>query len=188
MLTAMSCAAFSSCVSSRERIKESGNYVRKEIRVEHFDKMVLSGSPTVTFRQKSGKPRVEVYASDNLIDLLDIRVKKGTLMLGGFGIWYGTFAAVRARTREVGLKKAMGGSDTDILAQFLAEALCKSVAGGVLGILIGTLCVQSGAWALDTTISYTLLLISSLGSIVFSAFIGVAAVSIVSQNAAAMQG
>ena len=55
-------------------------------------------------------------------------------MLGGFGIWYGTFAAVRARTREVGLKKAMGGSDTDILAQFLAEALCKSVAGGVLGI------------------------------------------------------
>ena len=84
MLTAMSCAAFSSCVSARERIKESGNYVRKEIRVEHFDKMVLSGSPTVTFRQKSGKPRVEVYASDNLIDLLDIRVKKGTLMLGGF--------------------------------------------------------------------------------------------------------
>lgn len=50
-----------------------------------------------------------------------------SLMLGGFGIWYGTFAAVRARTREVGLKKAMGGSDTDILAQFLAEALCKSV-------------------------------------------------------------
>lgn len=97
-----------------------------------------------------------------------------SLMLGGFGIWYGTFAAVRARTREVGLKKAMGGSDADILAQFLAEALCKSVAGGALGIVIGLLLVEIGSWSLGTDISYPLLLASSLGSIVFSAVIGVA--------------
>lgn len=97
-----------------------------------------------------------------------------SLMLGGFGIWYGTFAAVRARTREVGLKKAMGGSDTDILAQFLAEALCKSVAGGVLGIAVGITLVEVGALSLGTGISYPLLLASSLGSIVFSAVIGVA--------------
>lgn len=97
-----------------------------------------------------------------------------SLMLGGFGIWYGTFAAVRARTREVGLKKAMGGSDTDILAQFLAEALCKSVAGGILGIVIGVVLVEVGAWVMGTGISYPLLIASSLGSIVFSAVIGVA--------------
>lgn len=97
-----------------------------------------------------------------------------SLMLGGFGIWYGTFAAVRARTREVGLKKAMGGSDADILAQFLAEAACKSVAGGVAGILIGTLVVEIGAWFLQCSVSYTQLLLSSAGSIVFSAVIGVA--------------
>lgn len=97
-----------------------------------------------------------------------------SLMLGGFGIWYGTFAAVRARTREVGLKKAMGGSDADILAQFLAEALCKSVAGGVIGIIIGIIVVELGSWLLGTDISWPLLLASSAGSIVFSAFIGVA--------------
>ena len=97
-----------------------------------------------------------------------------SLMLGGFGIWYGTFAAVRARTREVGLKKAMGGSDKDIMAQFLAEALCKSVAGGLLGILVGTLSVEIGAWSLGTSISYPLLAASSAGSILFSAIIGVA--------------
>lgn len=97
-----------------------------------------------------------------------------SLMLGGFGIWYGTFAAVRARTREVGLKKAMGGSDADILAQFLAEALCKSLAGGVLGILLGVLLVEFGSWALGTGVSYPLLLASSVGSILFSALIGVA--------------
>lgn len=97
-----------------------------------------------------------------------------SLMLGGFGIWYGTFAAVRARTREVGLKKAMGGSSYDILAQFLAEALCKSVAGGILGIITGVLSVECGAWFLGVRISYTMLIISSIGSIVFSAVIGVA--------------
>lgn len=97
-----------------------------------------------------------------------------SLMLGGFGIWYGTFSAVRARTREVGLKKAMGGSDTDIMAQFLTEALCKSVAGGFLGIALGTLCVELGSYALGCNVSYTQLFFSSVGSIVFSAFIGVA--------------
>ena len=97
-----------------------------------------------------------------------------SLMLGGFGIWYGTFAAVRARTREVGLKKAMGGSDADILAQFLAEALCKSVAGGVLGILLGITLVETGALLLGTGVSYPLLTVSSFGSIIFSALIGIA--------------
>lgn len=97
-----------------------------------------------------------------------------SLLLGGFGIWYGTFAAVRARTREVGLKKAMGGSDADILAQFLAEALCKSVAGGLIGIALGILAVEAGSWYLGSSISWPLLIASSLGSIAFSAFIGVA--------------
>ncbi|MBQ4566505.1 MAG: ABC transporter permease, partial [Desulfovibrio sp.] len=97
-----------------------------------------------------------------------------SLMLGGFGIWYGTFAAVRARTREVGLKKAMGGSDADILAQFLAEALCKSVAGGVFGIILGIVLVELGSWSLGTGVSYGLLMVSSLGSIVFSGILGVA--------------
>lgn len=96
-----------------------------------------------------------------------------SLMLGGFGIWTGTFAAVRARTREVGLKKAMGGSDADILAQFLAEALCKAVAGGLLGIVAGVVLVETGAWLLGTGFSYGLLFAGSFGSIVFSAAIGV---------------
>ncbi|MDR0816693.1 MAG: ABC transporter permease [Desulfovibrio sp.] len=97
-----------------------------------------------------------------------------SLMLGGFGIWSGTFAAVRVRTREVGLKKAMGGSDIDILVQFLAEALCKAIVGGVLGIIVGALLVVAGSWTLATGFSYSLLWLSSLGSIVFSAAIGVA--------------
>ena len=97
-----------------------------------------------------------------------------SLMLGGFGIWYGTFAAVRARTREVGLKKAMGGSDGDILAQFLCEALCKSVAGGLIGIVLGVASVLVGVHMLGTPLPVLQLVLSCIGSILFSALIGIA--------------
>ena len=68
-----------------------------------------------------------------------------TLLLGGVGITNIMTAAVRARTREIGLKKAFGAEDRDILIQFLMESLWISLGaaflGGILGrILIGILC------------------------------------------------
>ncbi len=61
-----------------------------------------------------------------------------TLCLGGFGIWNGMMAMVKARTREIALKKAVGADDRDILAQFLMEALCVSVGAALVGVV--------GAW------------------------------------------
>jgi putative ABC transport system permease protein len=68
-----------------------------------------------------------------------------TLLLGGVGICNIMTAAVRARTREIGLKKAFGAEDRDILAQFLMDSLWISLGaallGGILGrLLIGLLC------------------------------------------------
>ena len=60
-----------------------------------------------------------------------------TLALGGFGIWSVMMGAVRARTREIGLKKAMGAEDGDILAQFLAESAVLSLGSGLLGAVAG---------------------------------------------------
>jgi hypothetical protein len=57
-------------------VKASKNYVTKDIKVDNFTKLSVAGSPDVTYTQKSGKPTVEVYTSDNIVDLLDIRVKK----------------------------------------------------------------------------------------------------------------
>jgi putative ABC transport system permease protein len=59
------------------------------------------------------------------------------LVLGGIGIWNVTIAAVRSRTREIGLKKAIGAEDQDVLIQFLAEALAVCLAAAVPGILAG---------------------------------------------------
>ncbi len=60
-----------------------------------------------------------------------------TLILGGYGIWNGMMTAVRSRIREIGLKKAMGAKDSDIMFQFLSEALCLSCGAAVLGIALG---------------------------------------------------
>lgn len=63
-------------------VKASKNYVTKDIKVNNFTKLSVAGSPDVTYTQKSGKPTVEVYTSDNIVDLLDIRVKDNTLYIG----------------------------------------------------------------------------------------------------------
>jgi putative ABC transport system permease protein len=70
-----------------------------------------------------------------------------TLILGGMGIWNIMMAAVRTRTREIGLKKAMGAEDRDILAQFLTEALCLSFVASIIGVALGRVLVELlGKW------------------------------------------
>jgi putative ABC transport system permease protein len=65
-----------------------------------------------------------------------------TFILGGVGIWNVMMAAVSSRTREIGLKKAMGAEDKDILAQFLSEALCLSTVAALVGGGLGRIIME----------------------------------------------
>lgn len=99
-----------------------------------------------------------------------------SLLVGGIGIMNIMLVSVTERTREIGLRKALGARKIDILVQFLTESVLLSMIGGILGILlgwaislvVGQIATQAGT-PLDTSVTMNSVLLATL----FSAAVGI---------------
>jgi putative ABC transport system permease protein len=89
----------------------------------------------------------EIYTADSIMEIYNqitgaafavmIGISAVSLLVGGIGIMNIMLVSVTERTREIGVRKALGARRRDVLAQFIAEATVISLTGGAVGIILG---------------------------------------------------
>jgi len=84
--------------------------------------------------------------TEQLFNTVMVAIASISLLVGGIGIMNIMLAAILERTREIGVRRAVGARRWDIIRQFVIEAVLISFAGGLLGVLLGFTMSQLIAW------------------------------------------
>jgi putative ABC transport system permease protein len=113
-------------------------------------------------------------ASSKIMTLLLGSIASVSLIVGGIGIMNIMLVSVTERTREIGIRMAVGAKGRDILLQFLVEAIVLSLSGGILGVILGVASSQiiSAFVHWPTIISLRAIVFATLFSIAIGVFFG----------------
>jgi len=152
--------------------QESMSYVQSSIENLLRQRHRLTGTSSDDFNVRNMASLLETVESTSAVLTLFLAgVAAISLLVGGIGIMNIMLVSVTERTREIGLRMAVGATESDIRNQFLVEALALCLVGGLAGILIGIIgskiISQFAGWQTTVTLSSILL---STG---FSAAIGI---------------
>jgi putative ABC transport system permease protein len=153
---------------SAQAVEPTAVEVTRLMRERHRSESPEEDDFTVRTVEEMAATRVETART---MTMLLMSVASVSLLVGGIGIMNIMLVSVTERTREIGLRLAVGARARDILRQFLAEAVCLSVAGGAIGVALGTLASRTLTQALGWP---SLVTASALAiAFAFSAAVGV---------------
>jgi putative ABC transport system permease protein len=149
-------------------MSEAEEQIRSLLRQRH--RVQPGGDDDFTLRNLSEVLGAQ-EASSRVMTLLLAAVASVSLLVGGIGIMNIMLVSVTERTREIGLRMAVGARGRDILTQFLVEAITLALIGGFLGILLGVggsyVIAHFAEWRTELSIQSIVL------SVGFSAAIGI---------------
>jgi putative ABC transport system permease protein len=112
--------------------------VKATIKLTLEERHGISASASDDFTISDQAQLLETAASvGSLLSILLAGIASISLIVGGIGVMNIMLVSVRERTREIGIRKAIGARGSDILAQFIVEALALSVLGGLIGAVLG---------------------------------------------------
>jgi putative ABC transport system permease protein len=145
-----------------QAIEQTRETLRRKRKLKFLDKDTFAIFGQDTFTQLYQQITGGIY-------LVMIAISSIGLLVGGVGVMNIMLVSVTERTREIGVRKALGAKRRDILWQFLTEAMTLTGAGGVLGILIGS----GAAWIINTFSPFPAVVQPSWVLIAFAVSVGV---------------
>jgi putative ABC transport system permease protein len=156
---------------SEEAIPEATKEIREILRIRH--RLQPKDDDDFTIRTQMDIANA-AQSTTGMMTILLLSIASISLIVGGVGIMNIMLVSVTERTREIGLRMAVGAKRKDILLQFLVEALVLSLIGGFIGIFIGVLSSKilslSAGW--PTLISGESILLSFIFAVCVGIFFG----------------
>ncbi|MEL0649786.1 ABC transporter permease [Algibacter sp. TI.3.09] len=147
-------------VSNSNELKATAEVLSKMLKRRHND--VLDFEITIPIQLLKQQQKTKQIFNVVLSIIAGI-----SLLIGGIGIMNIMLASVLERTKEIGIIRAIGATEEDVVLQFLSESVLISVGGGVIGIILGII----GAYVIEIVSGIETVL--SLNSILLSFFIAV---------------
>jgi putative ABC transport system permease protein len=117
-------------LDNSSRLVESAAVIRSILKRRHFSNDDFSIIvPYELLKQEEKEKRI--------YNLLLASIAAISLVVGGIGIMNIMLASVLERTNEIGIRRAIGGKRSDIMSQFVTEAVVLSISGGIIGVILG---------------------------------------------------